>query len=117
VFNVSYNNLSGKAPDQEQFGTFGDSSYKGNPYLTWSISNTRIAAPTPSLIPSDEVTKDDSTIDFTSFCWSFAATSVTVLLALLTILWINPYWRRAWFYFIEGILLKCFGEFLQDAFY
>ncbi|MED6106707.1 hypothetical protein PIB30_007030 [Stylosanthes scabra] len=117
VFNVSYNNLSGKAPDQEQFGTFGDSSYKGNPYLTWSISNTRIVAPTPSLIPSDEVTKDDSAIDFTSFCWSFAVTSVTVLLALLGILCIIPHWRRAWFQFIEGILLKCFGECLQDAFY
>ncbi|MED6112252.1 hypothetical protein PIB30_059987 [Stylosanthes scabra] len=119
VFNVSYNNLSGRAPEQGQFGTFGDSSYKGNPFLSWGISNRGNAAlPPPTPVQLDEVNKDDSAIiDFTSFCWSFAATSVTVLLALLTILWTNPHWRGAWFYFIEGLLLRCFGKFLEDAFY
>ena len=117
VFIVCYNNLSGRAPDKGQFGTFDDSSYKGNPYLTWSNSNRRTAAPPPPPTPLDEGKKDDSVIDFTSFYWSFAASYVTVLLVLVTILWINPYWRRAWFYFMESCLLKCFGRFLEDAFY
>jgi hypothetical protein len=34
VFNVAYNNLSGKVPDMKaQFGTFEKSSYEGNPFL------------------------------------------------------------------------------------
>ena len=34
IFNVSHNNLSGKLPDfKAQFGTFGKSSYEGNPFL------------------------------------------------------------------------------------
>ncbi|MED6112248.1 hypothetical protein PIB30_059983, partial [Stylosanthes scabra] len=57
--------------------------------------------------------KDDSSIDFISFYLSFAVTSVTVLFALVTMFWIIPHWRRAWFHFIEGILLKCFAEFLK----
>ncbi|XP_072055798.1 cuscuta receptor 1 isoform X5 [Arachis hypogaea] len=117
IFNVSYNNLSGRAPDQGQFGTFGDSNYKGNPYLSWGISNRRIAASPLSPIQLDEVNHHDSAVDSTSFYWSFVATFVTVLLAMLTILWINPHWRGAWFYFIEGVLLKCFGGLLGDAFY
>lgn len=34
IFNVAYNNLSGELPDMKAlFGTFGKSSYKGNPFL------------------------------------------------------------------------------------
>ncbi|MED6198456.1 hypothetical protein PIB30_066396 [Stylosanthes scabra] len=95
VFNVCYNNLSGKAPNQGQFGTFDESSYRGNPYLNWGDSNRGNAThlPPPSSLPSGG-DNDNSAIDFTSFCWSFAATFVTVVLAFVTILWINPYWRR-----------------------
>ena len=34
IFNVAHNNLSGELPDMKaQFGTFGKSSYEGNPFL------------------------------------------------------------------------------------
>ena len=116
VFDVSNNNLSGRAPDEGQFATFGDSSYKGNPHLSWNISNRGIATPPPPT-PLNGGEKNDSAIDLTSFYWTFAASYVTVVLMLVTILWINPHWRRAWFYFVEGCLLRCFGRFLDDAFY
>ncbi|XP_057724562.1 receptor-like protein 15 [Arachis stenosperma] len=118
VFNVCYNNLSGKAPNQGQFGTFDESSYRGNQYLKWGNSNRGNATllPPPPNLPSGG-DNDDSVIDFTSFRWSFVASFVTVLLTFVTILWINPYWRRVWFYFMEELLFKCFGWFLEDAFY
>ncbi|XLT05567.1 hypothetical protein HN51_044316 [Arachis hypogaea] len=118
VFNVCYNNLSGKAPNQGQFGTFDESSYRGNQYLKWGNSNRGNATllPPPPNLPSGG-DNDDSVIDFTSFCWSSVASFVTVLLTFVTILWINPYWRRVWFYFMEELLFKCFGWFLEDAFY
>ncbi|XP_061360464.1 receptor-like protein 56 [Gastrolobium bilobum] len=117
VFNVSYNNLSGRAPDKGQFGTFDESSYKGNPYLSYNNSNRGIALLPPPPTPLNDGDKNESAIDFTSFYWSFGGSYVMVLVALVTILWINPHWRRAWFYFVEGCLLKCFGQFLDDAFY
>ncbi|KAL1299760.1 hypothetical protein AAHE18_18G131500 [Arachis hypogaea] len=109
VFNVCYNNLSGKAPNQGQFGTFDESSYRGNQYLKWGNSNRGNATllPPPPNLPSGG-DNDDSVIDFTSFCWSSVASFVTVLLTFVTILWINPYWRRVWFYFMEELLFKCF---------
>ncbi|XP_027342959.1 receptor-like protein 56 [Abrus precatorius] len=117
VFNVSYNNLSGKAPDKGQFGTFDESSYKGNPYLTWSVSNRGNATLLPPSTLLNDGKKNHSAIDFTSFYWSFVASYVMILIVLATILWINPHWRRAWLYFVEGFLLKCFGQSLEDAFY
>ncbi|KAL1289571.1 hypothetical protein HN51_057985 [Arachis hypogaea] len=117
VFNVSYNNFSGRAPDEGQFATFGGNSYIGNPYLSWRISNRGTAmAPLPALATFNNG-EDNSVIDFTSFCWTFAASYVMVVLVFIAILWINPYWRRKWFYFIEDCLYKCFGGVLKDVFY
>ena len=113
VFNVSYNNLSGRALDKGQFCTFDRSSYKGNPYLTWT--NCKIDSskppPLPTLLHDDE--EEDSEIDFNVFYWSFATFYVMALAALVTLLWINPHWRRVWFYFAQVCLQKCFGQFLH----
>ncbi|MED6169591.1 hypothetical protein PIB30_022660 [Stylosanthes scabra] len=114
IFNVSYNNLSGIAPEGNQFGIFDDSNYEGNPFLHWTNSNRRIP---PSPTPLEKGKKDDCFIDLASFYWTFSASYVTVLLALVTILWINPYWRSLWFYFVVRFLLKCFGHSLGDGFY
>ncbi|MED6112251.1 hypothetical protein PIB30_059986 [Stylosanthes scabra] len=115
IFNVSYNNLSGIAPEGNQFADFDDSNYEGNPFLRWTNSNRRIP-PSPTT-PLEKGKKDDCFIDLASFYWTFSASYVTVLLALVTILWINPYWRSMWFYFVVRFLLKCFGRSLGDAFY
>ena len=118
TFDVSYNNLSGKAPDKGQFANFDEDNYKGNPYLTWNNSNrgslTTLPPPSTALHDGEE---NDTAIDFTAFCWSFASSYVMVQIVLVTILWINPHWRRQWFYFVEVCLHKCFGQFLEDVFY
>ncbi|RZB77288.1 receptor-like protein 56 isoform X2 [Glycine soja] len=118
TFDVSYNNLSGKAPDKGQFANFDEDNYKGNPYLTWNNSNrgslTTLPPPSTALHDGEE---NDTAIDFTAFCWSFASCYVMVQIVLVIILWINPHWRRQWFYFVEVCLHKCFGQFLEDVFY
>ncbi|CAJ1957674.1 unnamed protein product [Sphenostylis stenocarpa] len=117
VFNVSYNNLSGKALDKGQFCTFDGSGYKGNPYLTWvSCDRDNSKPPLQPLLHEEEKEEeeDDSAIDFNFFYWSFATCYVMVLVALVTIIWINPSWRKMWFYFVQVCLHKCCGQFLHD---
>ncbi|KAL1367839.1 hypothetical protein AAHE18_02G078600 [Arachis hypogaea] len=86
----------------------------GSPFFHWTNSNKR--AP-PSPIPLDKGKKsDDSFFDSASFYWTFSASYASVLLVLVTNLWINSYWRSLWFYFVVWCLLKCFGHFLGDVF-
>ncbi|KAI9084456.1 hypothetical protein K1719_033444 [Acacia pycnantha] len=113
VFNVSNNNLSGTVPSGLMFE---DSSFIGNHYLNWNISNRGNSTQVPPLYPLNNDTKEDeSVIDFTSFIWSFFACYVAVLVIMATVLWINPYWRRLWFYYIETCLYRCLYPYLKDA--
>ncbi|KAL9463088.1 hypothetical protein AB3S75_000984 [Citrus x aurantiifolia] len=109
-FNVSYNNLSGPIPDKEQFGTFDDSSYKGNSALCGSMikrkcSSALAPAATPTGGGEDE---GDSVIDMVALRWSFGASYVSVILGLFAALRINSYWRRLWFYFIDRCIDTCY---------
>ncbi|XVE71540.1 hypothetical protein DITRI_Ditri10aG0159000 [Diplodiscus trichospermus] len=47
------------------------------------------------------------------FYVSFFVSYVMVLLAIASVLYINPYWRRAWFYYIEAGITSCY-YFLED---
>jgi len=110
--------LSAKAPDQGEFANFDENNCKGNPYLIWNNSNRRNPAPLspPPILLHDGEGKD-SAIDFTSFYWSFASCYVMVQIVLVTILWINPHWRRQWFYSVQVCLHICFGQFVEGVFY
>ncbi|KAH9666999.1 Receptor-like protein 14 [Citrus sinensis] len=118
-FNVSYNNLSGPIPDKEQFATFDDSSYKGNSALCGSMikrkCSSALAPPaTPTGGGEDE---GDSVIDMVALRWSFGASYVSVILGLLAALWINSYWRRLWFYFIDRCIDTCYYWLFKYVFH
>ena len=119
-FNVSYNNLSGPTPDKEQFATFDKSSYRGNHDLCGSLIRKKCSsALKPLATPTEgaEEEEDDSMIDMVALKWSFGASFVTVILGLFAVLWINSYWRRRWFYFIDECIDTCYYWLFKYAFY
>ena len=112
-FSVANNNLSGKAPEMvAQFSTFNKSSYEGNPLLCGPPllnSCTKEVPPSPPPGPStDEKEESSVIIDAQVFCVSFVVTYIMVLLGIAVVLYINPDWRRAWFYFIEKSINTCY---------
>ncbi|XP_043806638.1 receptor-like protein 15 [Manihot esculenta] len=115
VFNVAHNNLSGKTLERvAQFATFDQSSYEGNLLLCGlplpkSCNNT---SPSPPVTPTEEK-EDKGFMDMGVFYVSFVVSYTMVLLITAAVLYINPYWRRRWFYFIETSLINCY-YFLVD---
>ncbi|GLT64672.1 hypothetical protein SLA2020_371500 [Shorea laevis] len=109
-FSVAHNNLSGKTPARiRQFATFEESSYEGNPFLCGEpLSNSCLpTAPEPvSKMPNS--TTDGGFIDMEVFYVSFSTSYIVVLLCVAAVLYINPYWRRAWFYYIEMSYTSCY---------
>uniref|UniRef100_A0A199UAE6 Leucine-rich repeat-containing N-terminal plant-type domain-containing protein n=1 Tax=Manihot esculenta TaxID=3983 RepID=A0A199UAE6_MANES len=106
VFNVSYNNLSGRTLDKvAQFGTFDESSYRGNPFLCgWPLPRncTEMVSPPSKSRTSIENEESNGFMDMGVFYISFGVAYSVVLLTIAAVLYINPYWRRVWFYFIEA---------------
>ncbi|KAE8703015.1 Detected protein of unknown function [Hibiscus syriacus] len=102
VFSVAHNNLSGNIPEKAQFESFVESSYEGNPFLYGPMlhkSCFKTDSPsTLSAVPDDE---EDSLLDMYVFRVSFLVSYAVMLLTVFVVLYINPYWRRAWLSFVE----------------
>ncbi|KAI5560275.1 hypothetical protein BDE02_16G036700 [Populus trichocarpa] len=109
VFSVAHNNLSGKTPERKfQFGTFDESCYEGNPFLCGPpLRNNCSEEAESQLVPNDEQ-GDDGFIDMDLFYISFGVCYTIVVMTIATVLYINPYWRRRWLYFIEGCIDTCY---------
>ncbi|KAG8639382.1 hypothetical protein MANES_14G136800v8, partial [Manihot esculenta] len=117
VFNVSYNNLSGRTLDKvAQFGTFDESSYRGNPFLCgWPLPRncTEMVSPPSKSRTSIDNEESNGFMDMGVFYVSFGVAYSMVLLTIAAVLYINPYWRRVWFYFIEVSIENCY-YFITD---
>ncbi|XP_037494644.1 receptor-like protein 13 [Jatropha curcas] len=97
VFSVAHNNLSGKTPIRvAQFGTFDEGSYEGNPFLCGLPPPKACNAVIPSSrIPINSIVDNSGFIDMDIFYVSFVVSYIIVLLGIIAVLYINPYWRQA----------------------
>ncbi|XP_073225587.1 receptor-like protein 15 [Cicer arietinum] len=103
---LSCNKLTG------QFGDFDDENYRGNPDLCGPLLKRKCedVAFSPSS-PSNENEENETKVDMIAFYWSFAASYITILLAILTVLYINVDWRMVLFYYVDKVILRCFPTF------
>ncbi|XWS17028.1 hypothetical protein CRYUN_Cryun33cG0032300 [Craigia yunnanensis] len=110
-FNVSYNNLSGKTPERiGQLGAFDESSYLGNPFLCGTLVQKNCSPIEPPLTPKASAgnSEDNGSIDMSVFYVSFIVSYIMVILSIGVVLYINPYWRQAWFYYGEMGVNSCY---------
>ncbi|KAL8136960.1 hypothetical protein V2J09_002961 [Rumex salicifolius] len=103
VFSVAHNNLSGRTPEQKgQFGTFGESSYKENPFLCdppllKDCSRSNIS----SHLEDQCMDCVDGSMDMDVFYVCFCVSSMIMFVWTLVVLYVNPYWKGVWFYYGE----------------
>ncbi|XP_071926341.1 uncharacterized protein [Coffea arabica] len=115
IFNVSFNNLSGRVPDTWQFASFDESNYRGNPGLCGPLlkRSCNPFAPHPENVGDQDI-EVDGAIDVAAFAWSFFASYMVIVISLVVILCVSPYYRRAWSFYIDYWILSRFYEYCRS---
>ncbi|KAK1549600.1 hypothetical protein Q3G72_004557 [Acer saccharum] len=112
TLDLGYNRINGSIPNWigktlglvAQFSTFNASSYEGNPLLCGlPLPKSCDAIESPTLLPtnSSDIGEENDFMDMDIFYISFTVSYAIVLLTIVSVLFINPYWRRRWFYVVE----------------
>ncbi|XP_070031476.1 cuscuta receptor 1-like isoform X1 [Nicotiana tomentosiformis] len=115
IFSVAHNNLTGRTPQRtSQFATFTESSYEGNPFLCGpplhnNCMETKEIPISPRALDCCE--DDTGFLDMESFSISFLVAYANVVLVVVVVLCVNPYWRNVWFYFVESFMYSCYYFF------
>ncbi|KAK8319356.1 hypothetical protein V6Z11_A13G235900 [Gossypium hirsutum] len=115
---LSHNHLSGNIPSQllgtGQFVTFEESSYVGNPFLCGEpVPKNCSTNGSSSSVPKN--TTDEGFIDMKVFYASFVGSYIVMPLCISIVLYINPYWRQAWFYHVEAATMSCYYFVLDNV--
>ncbi|KAL4297522.1 hypothetical protein GQ457_12G024170 [Hibiscus cannabinus] len=116
-FNVSFNNLSGRAPPRvAQFGTFDEYSYTRNRFLCGDPLPKCTDTGSPPPKPDSSIDNDEGNglIDMGVFHVTFIVSYTVMLSTVAVVLYINPYWRRVWFYHAENAVTFCY-YFVLDS--
>eukprot|EP00262_Sarcandra_glabra_P013360 TRINITY_DN3682_c0_g1_i8.p1 TRINITY_DN3682_c0_g1~~TRINITY_DN3682_c0_g1_i8.p1 ORF type:complete len:280 (+),score=27.79 TRINITY_DN3682_c0_g1_i8:97-840(+) len=111
VFNVSYNNLSGKLPDfKNQFSTFDESSYLGNPGLCGEPLERNCSLNSPSEYHNNEEEDEESGImNNPVIFYSFVAISYALgFWSFIAFLFFSKRWRRRYFILIDECMDSCY---------
>ncbi|KAL0670242.1 hypothetical protein Bca4012_032946 [Brassica carinata] len=106
VFNVSYNNLSGIILQGNQFSTFKENSYLGNPLLCGLPTSKSCEAKKSSeeAHNGEEVKNDEAAFDMLFFYYSTASTYVTALIGIVVLMCLDCPWSRAWFCIVDAFI-------------
>ncbi|KAL3504902.1 hypothetical protein ACH5RR_034743 [Cinchona calisaya] len=112
TFNLSFNNLSGSIPFENNFQTFGESSYRGNKGLCGIPLHTACTSPNKKPPQQDEEEERAGIAESDFFFFSCIAVSYVVgFWAVILPLVVSKNWRRKHYAVVDCCIYICCNKF------